>query len=242
MLLLLLFVAEAFTAPFEATQRAVVPDVLTDPRDYLVGQRPDAGALPARPGHRHRARPAWSSYSVGERVGLLIDVASFVLSFLVIAVTLRPRPALRDDLTRADLVARPTSRAGWRLVFDDPAVRALVLLGWGASVFLIAPEAVALAYARADGAGATVGAALMASLPAGAAMGAYLVSRLDPMRQVRSIVPLRCAGLPAAAVHLRSPRPGGRAGAVVPQRACQGFMIPLMATVNLMSTGLSAVG
>ena len=39
-------------------------------------------------------------------------------------------------------------RAGWRLVFDDPALRALVLLGWSAAVFLVAPEAVALAYAR----------------------------------------------------------------------------------------------
>ena len=36
-----------------------------------------------------------------------------------------------------------------RLVFDDPALRALVVLGWGAAVFVIAPEAVALAYARA---------------------------------------------------------------------------------------------
>ena len=37
LLLLLLLVAETFTAPFEAAHRAVVPDVLTDPRDYLVG-------------------------------------------------------------------------------------------------------------------------------------------------------------------------------------------------------------
>jgi hypothetical protein len=38
-------------------------------------------------------------------------------------------------------------------VFDNPSLRALVLLAWSAAVFLVAPEAVALAYARDDGAG-----------------------------------------------------------------------------------------
>ena len=37
MLLGLLLVAETFTAPFEAAQRAVVPDVLPDPRECLAG-------------------------------------------------------------------------------------------------------------------------------------------------------------------------------------------------------------
>ena len=45
-------------------------------------------------------------------------------------------------------------REGWHLVFDDPALRALVVLAWSAAVFLIAPEAVALAYAREEGADA----------------------------------------------------------------------------------------
>ena len=64
---------------------------------------------------------------------------------------MRWRPASRDAAgERTTLVG--DFRAGWRLVFDDPSLRALVLLGWSAAVFLIAPEAVALAYARDDGA------------------------------------------------------------------------------------------
>ena len=107
----------------------------------------------------------------------------------MLAVTLKWRPATgRRDGEHQTLVS--DFREGWRLVFDDPALKALVVLAWGAAVFLIAPEAVALAYARDDGAGPAVGAALMASLPAGAALGSSLVARLDPVRQVRLILPL----------------------------------------------------
>ena len=93
-------------------------------------------------------------------------------------MTLRWRPAAgRASGSRRTLVA--DFREGWHLVFDDPALRALVVLAWGAAVFLIAPEAVALAYARADGAGPAVGAALMASLPAGAAIGSASCTGCD---------------------------------------------------------------
>jgi MFS family permease len=247
-LLGLLLLAETFSAPFEATQRAVVPDVLLDPKEYLAGtglmrvlNQLDqvigiclAGAV---------------IYLVGERAGLLIDVGTFAASFLVIAVTLQSRPAPRDE-------AQPHSslltdfRAGWHLVFTEPALRALVLLGWGASVFLIAPEAVALAYARADGQNTSIGAALMASLPAGAALGAFLVARLGPMRQVRSIVPLAVFGcLPLLATCFAPP---WWVALVLwfASGLCQGFMIPLIATVNLLSpahfrgrvNGLAAAG
>ena len=55
------------------------------------------------------------------------------------------------------------------------------------------------------------------------------------MRQVRLIVPLAvCACLPLLA-HQPGPAVAGRAAAVVPVRAAQGFMMPLMATVNLVT-------
>ena len=159
---------------------------------------------------------------VGERAGLLLDVATFLVSV---------DRAGADPAVAAGEPGRgrraPTLvgdfRAGWRLVFDDPSLRALVLLAWSAAVFLIAPEAVALAYARDDGAGPAVGAALMASLPAGAAIGSWLVGRLDPMRQVRSIIPLAVA----ACLPLLLDQPGaavaGRAAAVVPRRCRAGL-------------------
>lgn len=247
-LLVLLLVAESFTAPFEVAQRSVVPDVLTDPKHYLAGNSL-MRFLSQLDQVIGIALAGVILLAIGERWGLLLNASTFAVSFLVIAVTLRWRPAPRD-------AAEPTTslltdlRAGWRLVFDDPALRALVVLGWSASVFLIAPEAVALAYARADGASAAIGAALMASVPAGAAIGAYLVGRLGPMRQVRAIVPLAVLTcLPLLGTALSPPWEV----AIVLWFASglgQGFMVPLIATVNLVSPakfrgrviGLAAAG
>jgi MFS family permease len=234
-LLLLLLVAETFTAPFEAAHRAVVPDVLPDPRECLVG----TGLLRVL----YQVDQVVGIVAagvvivvVGERVGLLLDVASFLVSFVVLATTLRWRPASRQH---PEVDGRHTLlddfREGWRLVFDDPALRALVVLAWSAAVFLIAPEAVALAYAREDGAGPAVGAALMASLPAGAALGAVLVARLDPLRQVGLILPLAVSS--CAPLLLTSVAPPWEVALPLWFVAglSQGFMVPLMTTVNLVS-------
>ncbi len=231
-LLGLLLVAETFTAPFEAAHRAVVPDVLPDPRECLTGtglmrilyQVDQVVGIVAA---------GVVIVLVGERAGLLLDVATFLVSATVLALTLRWRPASRDRSVRSTLVG--DFRAGWRLVFDDPSLRALVLLAWSAAVFLIAPEAVALAYARDDGAGPAVGAALMATLPAGAAVGSWLIGRMDPMRQVRSIIVLAVAAcLPLLATSLAPPWQ-----LVMPlwflSGVAQGFMVPLMTTVNLVT-------
>jgi MFS family permease len=235
-LLLLLLVAETFAAPFEAAHRSVVPDVLTDPRECLVG----TGLLRVL----YQVDQVVGIVAagavivlVGERAGLLIDAGTFLLSFAVLAVTLRWRPA--SGQVPADGSARRTLlgdfREGWRLVFDDPALRALVVLAWSAAVFLIAPEAVALAYAREDGAGPAVGAALMASLPAGAALGAVLVARMEPLRQVGLILPLAVAS--CAPLLLTSLAPPWQVALPLWFVAglSQGFMVPLMTTVNLVS-------
>jgi MFS family permease len=231
-LLGLLLVAETFTAPFEAAHRAVVPDVLPDPRDCLTG----TGLMRIL----YQVDQVLGIVAagvvivlVGERAGLLLDVVTFLVSATVLALTLRWRPATREPGTRSTLVS--DVRAGWRLVFDNPSLRALVLLAWSAAVFLVAPEAVALAYARDDGAGPAVGAALMASLPAGAALGAWLVGRLDPLRQVRLIILLAVAAcVPLLPTSLAPPWP-----VVLPlwflSGAAQGFMVPLMTTVNLVT-------
>jgi MFS family permease len=247
-LLGLLLVAETFYAPFEVAQRSVIPDVLTDPKDYLAGnslmrmlyQLDQVIGI---------CLAGLVIHAVGERWGLLLNATTFAISFVVIALMLRWRPATREAAERANSLLTDL-RAGWRLVFEDPALRALVLLGWGASVFLIAPEAVGLAYAREDGAPSAVGAALMASVPAGAAIGAFIVGRLGPLQQVRSIVPLAVLTcLPLLATCFSPPWEV----ALVLWFASglgQGFMVPLMATVSLVSPakfrgrviGLAAAG
>ncbi|MEP6761274.1 MAG: MFS transporter [Sporichthyaceae bacterium] len=247
-LLGVLLIAETFYAPFEVAQRSVIPDVLTDPKDYLAGnslmrmlyQLDQVIGI---------CLAGLIILAIGERWGLLLNAGTFAISFAVIALTLRWRPAPRDAAERGTSLITDL-RAGWRLVFDDPALRALVLLGWGASVFLIAPEAVGLAYARADGASSAVGAALMASLPAGAALGAFIIGRVGPLRQVRAILPL--AVLTCLPLLATSVSPPWEVALVLwfLSGLCQGFMVPLMATVSLVSPakfrgrviGLAAAG
>lgn len=235
-LLSLLLVAETFSAPFDAAHRSVVPDVLSDPRRCLAG----TGLLRVL----HQADQVVGILAagvvillLGERAGLLVDAATFVVSFAVIALTLRWRPASRQTPApgevRRSLLA--DFREGWRLVFDEPALRALVVLAWSAAVFFVAPEAVALAYARDDGADPAVGALLMASLPAGAAVGAYLVARLEPLRQVGLIMPLAVASCTPLLLTSVAPPWELTLPLWFLSGLAQGFMVPLMTTVNLVS-------
>jgi MFS family permease len=121
------------------------------------------------------------------------------------------------------------------LVFDDPALRALIILGWGAALILTAPEAVALAYAREDGESSSIGAALMASVPLGAALGAYAVGRLGPLRQVRMILPLAIfTCLPLLATCVAPPSEIAMLLWFLSGLG-HGFVVPLIATVNLVS-------
>lgn len=234
-LLGLLLVAEFFTAPFEAAHRSVVPDVLPDPRDCLAG----FGLLRIL----HQVDQVVGLVAagvvvelIGARSALAIDVVTFVLSFLVLAAMLRWRPGQpRQDGAAARFGLVSDFREGWHLVFDSPTRRALVVLAWSAAVLFVAPEAVALAYAAQDGASRAVGPLLMASLPAGAAVGAWAVSRLAPTRQVSLILPLALAcAVPLLVTSVSPPWE-----VVLPvwflSGVAQGFMVPLMTTVNLVS-------
>lgn len=232
-LLGVLLLAEVFTAPFVVAERALLPDVLTDPSEYLAGN-----SLVRVLNQANQVIGICLAglviHLVGERWGLLIDAATYGVSFLVIAIGVRWRPVVRDH-TAAVTGILAELRAGWTLVFGDPTLRALIILGWGAAVFVSAPEAVALAYARAEGEVAAVGAALMASLPAGAALGAYAIGRLAPLRQVRAIVPLAVfTCLPLLATCFSPPWQVAMLLWFLSGLG-QGFMVPLIATVNLVS-------
>ena len=237
LLLGLLLVAETFTAPFESAQRSVLPDVLPDPRDCLAG----SGLLRVM----HQVDQVVGIVLAGavivlsgERAALLLDVVTFLVSAAVVARTMRWRPAAgAGEKGGARRTALHDVRAGWRTVFDDPTLRALVLLGWGAAVVIIAPEAVALAYARFQGADPAVGAALMAAAPAGAAVSAWWIGRREPMSQVRAIIPLAVgACLPLLATSAAPPWPVALVLWLL-SGACQGFMVPLLTTVNLVTPG-----
>jgi hypothetical protein len=231
-LLAVLLLAEFFSAPYDAAQRAVVADVLPEARTALAGmglmrvlfQLDQVIGI---------GLAGLIIFAVGARSGLLIDAATFGVSFVVVLVTLQARPVTRDGEVPTSFLAE--FRSGVHLVFDDPALRALVLLGWGGALFVIAPEAVALAYARHEGMPPQVGAVLMASVPAGAGLGAYLLGRRPPMRQVGAILPLTvlsCLPLLATCV---APPWWVTLGLFFVSGLGQAFLLPLIATVGLLA-------
>lgn len=232
-LLGVLLIAEIFTAPFEIAQRALLPDVLTDPAEYLAGNSMTR-VLNQADQVIGIALAGLVIHLVGERWGLLIDAATYAISFVVIAATVRWRAAPKNPNPKPESLLAEI-RAGWKLVFGDPTLRALIILGWGAALILTAPEAVALAYARDDGQTSAIGAALMASVPLGAAIGAYAVGRLGPLRQVQAILPLAVfTCLPLLATSVSPPSLVAMLLWFVSGLG-HGFLVPLIATVNLVS-------
>jgi MFS family permease len=246
-LFVLLLAAEVATVPFVAARTAVLPDILPDPRDYLTGtgltrvlyQVNQVLGLAGAGLVVHLLSPRWA---------LGLDAGTFALSFLVLWLSLRPRPAPAPAGGRlAGLVA--DFRQGARLVFADQVLRILVLLGWSAAIFLIAAEGVALAYARQHGE-PDLGGLLMASVPAGGAVGAWLVSRLPLPLQLRLVRPLAAAAcVPLLLTGFDPPVPVALALWFV-GGACQGFLVTVLATVNLLTppgyrgrvNGLGAAG
>ena len=109
---------------------------------------------------------------LGVRTTLLLDAATFGISACLIRYGMadRPAPITAAALERPSYLA--TLLGGVRVVFGEPLLRCLVLFAW-LSVFFIAPEAIAPAYAHSLGGGATATGLLMAAMPAGAALGAW---------------------------------------------------------------------
>jgi MFS family permease len=244
----LLFLAELLSAPFEAARAAVLPDILPDPRHYLRG----AGlsrVLSQVDQVLGLALAGLVVAFVSPRGALVTDAVTFALSFAVVLLTLHPRSA--PLAARAGLGGYLHDLArGAALVAGDPVRRCLVLFAWGAAAFMIAPEAVALAYAEADGDPAALGTVLMAALPAGGALGAILVGRWAPEAQARAILPLALASCLPLLLTGASPPVLLAAVLWFVAGVGQGFMVPLIATVNLLTpahsrgrvNGLAAAG
>jgi MFS family permease len=239
----LLLFAELFSAPFDAARSAIVADVLTAPADF------HAGAGISRVLYQLNqtvglALGGLVAYGASAQLALWLDVASYGVSGGLLLWGVRHRAAALTGAPFALDVA-----VGTRLVFSDPVRRVFVTLGWAAGGILIAPEAVALAYALEHG-DERLGGALIAAVPAGAAVGAWLISRYPPVIAVRLVRPLLAAGcLPLLLTGLDL--------GVYPTMAlwlaagvCQAFLLPVMVVVTLVTPaerrgtvgGLAAAG
>ncbi|MGH3329629.1 MAG: MFS transporter [Streptomycetales bacterium] len=243
----LLLLAELFAAPFEAARAATLPDVLPGPDQYTAGSGLSKVLYQVNQVIGLTAAGVLA-YVLSPRWALVIDAGTFVVSFAILTATLRARDAPLAGMQRVGGLLRDFAE-GVALVFGDPCRRALVILGWGSAIFLIAAEGVALVYGRAHGS-PDMGGMLMAAVPAGAGIGAWCIARQPVLRQVSAIRPLAFAAcLPLLATGLDPPIWVAMALWFV-SGACQAFMVPIIAVVNLLTprefrgrvNGLAAAG
>ncbi|MFE0675501.1 MFS transporter [Streptomyces sp. NPDC058867] len=130
---------------------------------------------------------------VSPRGALVVTVGTFLASALLLRLGTRRRPARpgSGSLVRYSL-------AGAREVLRDRRIRALLLLLWVPPMFMVAPEALAAAYADEIGLGSGGVGLLMAAMPVGTIVGeVYAGSALSPAARSRIVLPLvTCALLP----------------------------------------------
>jgi MFS family permease len=125
------------------------------------------------------------------RGALVITLGTFLASALLLRLGTRRRPARAGGgmLVRYSL-------AGTRQVLGDRRIRALLLLLWVPPMFVVAPEALAAAYADEIGVGTAWVGLLMCAMPVGTITGElYAGAALSPAARSRIVLPLAGAGL-----------------------------------------------
>jgi MFS family permease len=178
----LLFCTVLASAPFSSARAALIPDVL--PGDKFV--------LGSAIGNITYQASQILGFVAGAAVvavlhpgkTLGIDAASFGISAFIVLVGVRSRPSPgREGPARPSLWS--VSADGIRIVFGDRKLLALLLFGWLAG-FYIVPEGLAAPYARSlHGSTLTVG-LLMAAMPLGTVIGAFLLGRVvAPSARIR---------------------------------------------------------
>jgi MFS family permease len=184
-----------FSPPFAAARGAILPDIFDSGPGY-VGAVAIGRILQQADQVFGFALGGVIVGLVSPRGALAIDAATFLVSYALTLVTVRERPV-------AVVGAPPTVRSliaevgpTLSLILGGRARRALLLVSSASLLFLIAPEALAVAYAREHGHGPVAAGLLTASQPLGIALGAWLFIKYVPSRlQGRSLLPL--AGLGA---------------------------------------------
>lgn len=232
--LVLLFVIELVGTPFYAATAALLTEIFEDRRAFLT-----ASGLLSATGQLNQvvglALGGLLVASLGAGDALWVDAATFVVSAALLGAFVRRRVAALDlgvpglgDLIR-------DMREGMAYLRRDVPLRWLIALAWVMILVLVAPEAVALPYARAHGESPLVGGLLLAAVPLGAAVGVVLVNRWTPVLQVRRLLPLATlAPLPLLAMAFDPP---WQVAAVLfaLSGCCSGYMVPLMGTFSLLA-------
>lgn len=174
LLLGLLFCAQLLAAPFTAARGAMTRAILDGPRfsvaTGLMQMTYQIGLVVGFP------LGALVVTAVGTRGALLVDVATFLLSALLVRAFVVERqpeaaPDGRPKRTWSSLLE------GLGLLKGSPKHRALLALAC-VSGFYIAPEGLVVPYANQIGAGTVAVGLLLAANPAGMVIGIFILSRV----------------------------------------------------------------
>ncbi len=163
-------------SPFSAAESALIPEILTG-EAYVVGTglRTITNQLAQLGGF---AFGGVTVATIGAQASLGLNALTFGLSALFIALGIRRRPAPTGG-SGAEQSYLASIAVGARLVAKDPKLRTLLGFSWLLGLYVV-PEGVAPPYAHSLGAGAVGIGLLMASAPAGTALGTYLFLRFVP--------------------------------------------------------------
>jgi MFS family permease len=191
----LLFCTVLTGVPFSSARAALMPDVLPGEK-FVLGSAIGNITFQASQILGFVAGAAVVAL-LDPRRTLGIDAATFGVSACIVGIGVRARPApARDGSRRSSLWS--VSADGIRIVFGSRLLLALLLFGWLAG-FYIVPEGLAAPYARSlHGSALTVG-LLMAGVPFGMVIGAFLLGRVAaPSARIRMmgwLAILSCAPL-----------------------------------------------
>ena len=192
----LLFATVLLGPPFAAARSALLPEVV--PPDTLA-LRFTAGTLTFPASQIIGFLAGGAAVAIlGPHRALALDALSFCLSAALVTgwVENRPLPGPGRLAAWASLCA--AAREGSAIVFGDPRLRTLVLLGWLAG-FSVGPEGLAAPHTRSLGGGPLTIGLLMAAMPAGMMAGGLVLARTaSPARRTQLIgwlAMLSCAPL-----------------------------------------------
>ena len=193
-LIALVLISSCFSAPYAAARGAILPDIFDADPGY-VGAVAISRILQQVDSVFGFALGGLIVAAVSPSGALAIDSATFVASGLVTLAAVRERPAVivggRPSLRSMFVDVGPNIA----LVLKSRTRRAMLLLAAAALLFLIAPEGLAVAYAREHGHGAVAAGLLTASQPLGIAVGAWLFIKYVPARrQGQLLLPLAGTG------------------------------------------------
>jgi len=230
----LLLVAELFTPLFDSARGATTPEVLGSVALVATGAALSRALSLANQAVGLVLGGLIVQLSNNPRLALAIDGFSFLVSYGVLVVFLKPRPSVLESTPSLPVLMRDLRR-GFTLLMSDRSRRALVLLGWGMALPLVAPEAVALAYVDQQGAADTWGGVLMAAVVIGAAVGAVAVGRRSPRDQLDLVLPLAMVmSLPLLVTGIEPPL-WLLALLWFASGAAQAFLVPVMAFTTLLT-------